>query len=191
MQHKGTKTIETKRLILRKFNKLDGVYMFKNWAGDSNVCKFLSWPPYENVGAVQNKVHEWVESYEDASFYNWAIVLKEMNEVIGSIGVVESTDNNMHCEVGYCIGKAFWGQGIMTEAHCAVMEFLFYEVGYHRIQARHDVQNRASGIVMQKSGMQFEGIMRDANIRRDGSFCDYAVYARLSTDAVMNNERTL
>ena len=182
MRHIGTQTIETERLILRRFDLLDAYDMFKNWASDPEVCKFLAWPPYIYERDVQNKVKEWVTAYDDINFYNWGIVLKEINEVIGSIGVVASIDHILQCEVGYCIGKEFWGQGIMTEAHSAVMDYLFFKVGYHRIQARHDVFNVASGIVMQKTGMQFEGIMRHANIRRDGSFCDYAVYAKLSTD---------
>ncbi|MDF2543652.1 MAG: N-acetyltransferase [Herbinix sp.] len=181
MQHKGTKTIEMVRLKLRKFEMSDSQDMFQNWANDPEVCRYLSWAPYGSLTAVQLKMKEWVEDYYSDT-YRWAIELNSTRQVIGSISIFGADDKKQACEVGYCIGTAWWGQGIMTEALRAVLHYMFYEVGFHRIQAVHDSRNVASGRVMQKVGMQYEGILRHATISRDGIYVDYVVYAKLSTD---------
>jgi ribosomal-protein-alanine N-acetyltransferase len=70
--------------------------------------------------------------------------------------------------------------GLMSEALAAVMDYLFREVGFHRVQARHDVDNPASGRVMQKCGMSFEGILKEAKLQREGRFSDLALYGAIS-----------
>ena len=70
----------------------------------------------------------------------------------------------------------------MTEALGRVMAFLFDAVGFHRIAICHDVQNPASGRVMEKCGLRLEGIFRHERKRRDGSWMDVAHYAMLAED---------
>ena len=91
MKHKGTKMIETERLILRQFTKDDAEAMFKNWESDSKVTEFLRWPTAIDVSEAEQVLDEWVRGYENSDFYQWAIVLKEIGESIGSISVVEKT----------------------------------------------------------------------------------------------------
>ena len=182
MNHIGTNSIETIRLLLRRFTPDDCYDMFKNWASDIETLKYLPWGPYTDINETKRRIQNWVENYKYPGVYNWAIYLKQQGEVIGSISVEISNDKEETCEVGYCIGKAFWGRGIMPEALRAVMHYLFYEVGYKKIIARHDVQNYASGRVMQKAGMRFDKIIYNAGIRRDGSIYDVAVYVKYRDD---------
>ena len=70
-------------------------------------------------------------------------------------------------EVGYCIGSRWWNQGYVSEALGMVMDFLFDQVGFHRIEARHDEENHASGRVMEKNGMKREGLLRGEMCIRD------------------------
>ena len=70
----------------------------------------------------------------------------------------------------------------MTETVKAIISFLFTEVGLNRIEARHDVDNPASGRVMEKAGMKFEGILRQNCLRKDGSFGDLKVFSILKSD---------
>ena len=84
-------------------------------------------------------------------------------------------------EIGYCIGQKFWNKGITTEAMKAIIRFFFEEVGVNRIEARHDTKNPASGRVMIKSGLKFEGILRQAGKNNTG-INDLAVYAILKED---------
>jgi ribosomal-protein-alanine N-acetyltransferase len=102
--------------------------------------------------------------------------------VIGSISVEITNDAAYSCEVGYCIGSPYWNRGIMTEALLAVMHFLYYEVGYQMIMAKHDVLNTASGKVMQKAGMRFLKMEYRVGVRRDGSYYDCVVYSKKITD---------
>lgn len=182
IHHIGTKSIETIRLLLRRFKAEDAGDMFHNWASDPEVCKYLSWGPHKDPDASLKRVLNWVNNYSFDSTYVWAIELKDRKMVIGSISVEITNDTAKNCEVGYCIGRPYWNRGIMTEALRAVMHYLFYEVGYQTIQAKHDTLNIASGIVMQKAGMRFIRIEYHTGIRRDGSYYDLAVYAKNITD---------
>ena len=178
VQHKGTNSIETIRLILRRFQPEDAEAMFRNWAGDPNVCKYLSWGPHQDVEVSRKRIANWVNHYQYNNSYVWAIELKSMNMPIGSISVEITNDSTGTCEVGYCIGEAYWNRGIMTEALRAVMHYLFYEIGYQTIRAKHDVLNVASGMVMQKAGMHYEKTEYQVGVRRDGSRYDCAVYTK-------------
>lgn len=182
IRHQGTKSIETLRLILRRFKPEDAEDMFNNWASDPEVCKFLLWGPHRDLDTTRKRIMNWVNNYDMNHSYVWAIELKSKNMAIGSISVEWANDSSRACEVGYCIGKAYWSRGIMTEALRAVMHYLFYEIGYEHIQAKHDVLNVASGRVMQKSGMHFIKYEYHVGVRRDGSFYDCAVYMKNITD---------
>lgn len=178
IQHKGTNSIETIRLLLRRFEEQDARDMYSNWASDPEVCKYLSWGPHKDISVTRKRIIDWVRNYQYEDNYNWAIHLKGWNQVIGSISVEISNQSQLSCEVGYCIGKEYWNRGIMTEALLAVMHYLFYEVGYQHIRAKHDVLNIGSGRVMQKAGMQFEKMQYHTGIRRDGTYYDAAVYGK-------------
>ena len=120
LTHKGTQTIETDRLILRKAVLEDAEPMFRNWASNPEVTRFLTWPAYETVEAAYTTLKRWMEGYEDPAFYQWMIVLKEIGEPIGSISVVRQNYRVEEAEIGYCIGNSWWHKGIMTEALSAV-----------------------------------------------------------------------
>jgi ribosomal-protein-alanine N-acetyltransferase len=156
--------------------------MFMNWASDPEVCRFLSWGPHKDVLITQKRIEDWVRNYNNKNSYIWAIYLKGADKVIGSISVEISSESQQSCEIGYCIGKDYWNRGIMTEALLAVMHYLFYDVGYQKIQAKHDILNAASGKVMQKAGMRFEKIQYHMGVRRDGSIYDCAVYTKSIED---------
>lgn len=179
--HKGTQTIETPRLILRRAQMADAQPMFANWASDLEVTKFLTWPAHSNPDVTKTLLQRWLDEYEKDDDYQWMIVLKELGQPIGSIGVGAHHDQIGKAEIGYCIGKTWWHKGIMTEALKAVMDFLFREVGLNRIEARHDPNNPHSGGVMKKCGMQYEGTARAAD-RNNQGICDAAHYAILRSE---------
>lgn len=181
LNHKGTKIIETDRLLLRPFRSGDAPFMFKNWAGDRDVAKFLTWNAHRSVSDSECVVNMWVAEYNENSCYNWAIVLKDISEPIGGISVARIYDNIGAAEIGYCIGKNWWGTGIMTEAFSAVIPYLF-EVGFNRITAAHAVENPASGRVMQKCGLTYEGTFRQFFRATSGELLDISFYAVLKDD---------
>jgi len=176
LTHKGTQTIETSRLILRRAIREDAEPMFRNWASDPEVTKFLTWPTHDSVTVSEMVIGSWLQEYEKESYYQWMIVLKELGEPIGSISVVRQNDRVEEAEIGYCIGSHWWHRGIVAEALTAVIKYLFEEVGMNRITARHDPNNPNSGRVMRKCGMQYEGITH-ASDRNNQGICDAAHYA--------------
>ena len=178
MKHLGTQTIETERLILRKFRAEDAQAMFNNWASDDEVTKFLTWPTYKNVDDLKKYIDYLLNNYMNNQFYDWAIEFKEIGEPIGSIGVVDINENTQLVHVGYCIGRAWWHMGITSEAFAAVIKFMFEKVGVNRIESRHDPNNPNSGRVMLKCGLKYEGTLRQADLNNQG-ICDAAWYGIL------------
>lgn len=178
MKHLGTKRIETDRLILRPFTPEDGEAMFRNWASDSEVTKYLTWPTHAAPGVSRWVVEDWVSHYDEAKFYQWAIVLKDLGEPIGSISVVKMNEEAQWVEIGYCIGQSWWRRGIMSEALGTLIQFFFEQVGVARIQATHDPRNPNSGLVMAKCGMKKEGVLRCTG-RNNQGICDEVVYGIL------------
>ncbi len=181
MEHKGTKRLETERLILRPFTAEDGPAMYKNWTGDPEVTRFLTWPTHPSADVSAQLAAFWAEEAGKPDHYQWAVVLKDLNEPVGSLAVVSHRDDVAKCELGYCLGRAWWGRGLMTEAVKEVIRYLFREVGMNRIEASYDVHNPASGRVMEKAGMRFEGIHRQAGKNNQG-IVDVAVCAILASD---------
>lgn len=168
MKHSGTRKIETERLILRRFVIEDAGAVYRNWASEDEVTKFLTWPTHTSVEVTKMVLDSWIEKYGNTDFYNWGIEIKETGELIGNISVVSIKENIKEAMIGYCMGTKWWGQGIMPEAGKAVVRYLFEETGVHRIAANHDKNNPRSGRVMQKIGMTYEGMLRSAGFCNQG-----------------------
>lgn len=181
MNHLGTKTLETDRLILRRFALFDAEAMFRNWASDQEVTKYLTWQPYQSIESARTYIETLIENYENPTAYDWAIELKSLGQVIGSMGVVRCNDEVGCVHIGYCIGQKWWHQGITSEAFAAVIKYLMDEVKVNRIDSRHDPKNINSGKVMKKCGLQYEGTLRSADKNNQG-ICDAAWYGLLRND---------
>ncbi len=172
--HKGTKTLYTERLILRKFTVDDAENFYNNWGKDERVTRFLSWQPHKSVDETKELLKGWVAAYEKDSTYNWAIVCG--GNVIGSLSVVILHEKREFADLGYCIGCAYWNKGIVTEAVRAVIDYLFSEIGINRIGISHAVKNPGSGRVAQKCGLTYEGTRRELFKDHNGEFHDIAQY---------------
>lgn len=182
MKNSGTQRIETDRLILRRYVIEDADAMYKNWASDSEVTKFLTWQPHSSVEVSRGIIENWLKEYSDEKYYQWAIVLKDNgNEPIGGISVVHMNEDISMVHIGYCLGRAWWRRGIMSEALKAVTDFMFDTVEVNRVESRHDPMNPNSGKVMQKCGMKYEGTLRSAD-RNNQGICDACYYALLRSE---------
>lgn len=182
MRHCGTQRLETERLILRRFVREDAEAMYKNWASDDEVTKYLTWPTHAGIDVSKAVIEDWVNSYSNENYYQWAIVLKENGgEPIGSISAVKLNEAVSLVHIGYCIGKAWWRRGIASEALRAVMDFFFDTVGANRVEAAHDPRNPNSGKVMEKCGMKYEGTLR-SSARNNQGICDVCYYALLKSE---------
>lgn len=181
MEHKGTVTLETDRLILRRFTADDAEPAFKNWTSSDAVTKFLRWPTYRDISAMREYINFQLENYKKIDTYDWAIVLKELGEPIGSMGAVAFNEKAQSVEIGYCIGEKWWRRGYTSEALAAVIKFFFEEVGVNRVYSEHDPRNPNSGKVMEKCGMKYEGTLRQADWNNSG-ICDTRIYGILEEE---------
>ncbi|MCL2517625.1 MAG: GNAT family N-acetyltransferase [Oscillospiraceae bacterium] len=180
LTHKGTVTLTTSRLTLRRFMLDDAQAMFENWATDQKVNKFLSWDLHESVEFTRELLTKWIANYDNLECYNWVI---EYNQtVIGNIIIHDIDTKREHFELGYNIGSKWWNMGIMTEAVAEVIRFAFKELNANKVCGLHDTENPASGRVMQKNGMTQEGLLREHAKRRDGTRGDLAYYAILKRE---------
>ena len=185
MTHKGTVTLETQRLLLRRFTLEDAEAVYRNWASDPEVTKYLTWQPQRSIEESKAVRQNNVENYQRADYYNWAIVLKELDEPVGAISVVRLNEKTEAVDIGYALGRPWWGKGIVVEVFAEVIRFLFEEVGVQRIAAHHDPNNPASGRVMQKCGLTYEGTLRRCDWNNQG-ICDAAYYSILRDEYSKN-----
>jgi ribosomal-protein-alanine N-acetyltransferase len=175
MNHLGTKTLETERLVIRPFKENDVDDMYDNWASNNNVTRYLTWPTHTSKDITKSVVDLWVSKNEDVKNYQWCIEWKANQQAIGSIGIVHMEEEINSVEVGYCIGAEYWHRGITSEAFKEVIKFLFEKVECNRIYARHDKCNPNSGQVMKKSGLLYEGTLSEAGKNNTG-ICDVVIY---------------
>lgn len=177
LTQKGTKTLYTKRLVLRRFTMEDVQPMFDTWANDPRVTRFLTWEPHGTPEVTGRLMAQWCADYEKPDNYNWAMELD--GRLIGSIGVVRLDERSQRADLGYCMAYDCWNHGLMPEACRAVIDYLFGEVGFHRLCICHAVKNPASGRVAQKCGLTYEGTMREFEWSPRDGFLDIAYYSIL------------
>lgn len=180
-KHKGTKQLSTVRLTLRPFAPQDAESCLRNWAADEEIYRYLSAQPQ-----TADEVQEWLSSadkaYADPRTYYWTIEETHSGEVVGELFVDNFGTSSRRCEMDWKIGTAFQGKGYAAEAARAAIEYLIREVGFHRIEAKCCTENTASERVMQKLGINKEGILRERFYGKDGRWHDLAEYSLLAHD---------
>ena len=157
MNHKGTKTIQTERLLLRKFQSADIPLAYQNWTSDDKVTEFLRWPTHGDISVTERVVADWVSRSAEPDFYQWAIVLKETDEPIGAMGYGPSCNCNLPARegeplIGYWVARPYWNQGICTEALRLMINHIRKTTKIKSLISGHFVDNPASGRVMEKCG---------------------------------------
>jgi ribosomal-protein-alanine N-acetyltransferase len=173
----NTKAIQTDRLILRKFNMEDANDMYNNWGSDPECCKYLAWNVHKNVEETKAILKSWIEGYNNGS-YNWVVEIKNTHEIIGSICVITALEKHSTCELAYCYGSKYWGNGYATEALRTVIEYLLKECNFYLVEARHISGNPASGRVMEKAGMHKDAVLRNRRVNKHtGERNDTIVYS--------------
>lgn len=142
----------TDKCVLRKVKKEDAEPMFRNWANDPEVTKYLTWNPHENIEVTKKIIDSWLEEENNPKTFRFMIALKDSDELIGSIDVVHYIDGDP--EIGYCLSKKYWNQGLMTEACKAFIKYLF-GIGFTKVLIKAVVENIGSNRVIEKCGFKF------------------------------------
>lgn len=172
MKYLGTKTLETDRVILRKIRKGDALIAFNNWCNSDVVDKYVLWTKHSNVETTIKLYEKCIEDYNNEKTFRWIVELKESHDLVGTIDVSSRFVEYGSCEIGYCYSDKYWNNGYATEVLKAVIKYLFEECEADIINAEFMNNNPASGKVMEKAGMLYEGVFRSRvidknNIRND------------------------
>lgn len=150
-----TPVLETKRLLLRPFNQEDVNEVFACWESDPDVAKYMFWTSHNNIEKTKSWIQFEIGQIEKQDWYRFAIVLKDTNELIGTALIYY--EEEVACwEIGYNLGKKYWGNGYTTEAMQAVLVFAKEKLAIAEIVGRYATENVASGNVMKKLGFQYE-----------------------------------
>lgn len=152
---KGTQNIQTPKMILRKITLNDAEHMFNNWASDDDVTKYLNWHTHKSIINTQDIIKSWIEQYNSPTFFQWVIELIDNQKVIGTISLFNVDTVYGTCEIGYCMSKEYWNQGLMTEACHHILHYAFCDLNFKMVFAKHDINNPASGKVMRKNNMKY------------------------------------
>ena len=155
----NTKTIQTNRLILRKFTITDADDMYNNWASDTECCKYLAWNVHKNIDETKALLESWIKAYDEGC-YNWVVEIKNTHEIIGSISVMTALEKHSTCELGYCYGSKYWGNGYATEAAKAILSYS-HEVLSARLCAWIEAKNKASCALAESLGMEVVKVISD------------------------------
>ena len=172
--------LETPRLILRRLEMRDAPDLF-DYSRDPQVAKHVLWDAQTSVSEARAYVRYMLRRYRAGEPASWGIEDKETGRVVGTIGYMWYQRDNNACEVGYSLARRRWNRGYMTEALAEVLRFSFEELGVHRVEAQHEVENAASGAVMRKCGMRKEGTLR-GRLYNKGRYVDVDLYAMLRED---------
>lgn len=154
LTHNGTKTIETERLILRRFEYTDDTAMLKYWIADEKIQSLYSEPFYSTKEEVKELLDIYIGSYEKPDYYRWAIIEKDCGECIGQIAYFLVDSKNHFAEIEYCIGSEFQCRGYAGEALQGVIDYTFSNTDFTKLEAYHRIENTKSGRVLEKSAME-------------------------------------
>jgi [ribosomal protein S5]-alanine N-acetyltransferase len=158
--------IETQGLCLRPALAGDARRVFEGYAGDLTVLRYLNWHPHESVKQTRNQLsfdaHRWLKGSA------WVWMLAPLDDEANVFGQVEllpmsfPSEEAHHLRLGYLMAASHWGRGHMREAVSAVLDAAFAQPQVWRVDALCDVENEASARLMERLGMQREGLMRRA-----------------------------
>ncbi len=149
-------SIRTKRLKLRKPRLSDAPVIFKSYACDPRVTKYVTFKPHKSLKETKAFVRRSISEYK-LSRYTYAVESRQTGELMGNFAV---RIDRFKAEIGYVLAAKYWGKGYATEAAGAVIAQLFKNRGIFRVSAVCDTANRASARVLTKAGMRFEGKLK-------------------------------
>ena len=168
--------LSTERLILRPPRAEDAPAVFEAFASDPEVTRFLRWRPHRSLADSHRAMGARLKGLETGDEYSWLLSLRTDGSVLG---IISAWPGEEDVEIGFALGRRFWGRGLMTEAVRSVVAWVF-ESGMTRVWATCDAENLVSARVLEKAGLRREGLLSahaiHPNISPDPRDC--LLYAR-------------
>lgn len=191
MPFRSPTPLETNRLILRPPANADLPDLLKA-NGDDEVTRFL---PYDTWRALED-AEAWLKKTEArhacGEVQQYVLALKDSGKVIGACIVFAHDEKNACAEIGYVLGRDFWGNGLMKEAMTGLIDRCFNDLGLRRLEAFANPENVRSTRILDRLRFQAEGLLRSRWQTKDGYFADAAIYGILKEDwGQSERQRTL
>lgn len=171
-------TLHTKRLVLREVTMDDAESVFA-LRSNKEAMKYIGKPPAISIIEAKEHIQKFIDGLNNNESLTWGICLAIDNKVIGTIGFWRIAKEHYRAEIGYMLHPDHWKKGIVTEATQAVLEFGFYELKFHSVEAFLTPENTGSVKLLEKTGFKKEGHFKE-NYFFDGVFSDTAVYSKLN-----------
>jgi len=167
----------TSRLVLRRLTVEDADAMFA-FVRDPRITEFVSWEAHASIERTVLYLMTVETAYRESDLQEWGVTTRRGGRLVGTCGFARVDLDHARAELGYTIGRRYWGRGYATEAAAEVMRYGFEALDLHRVEAQCAVGNAASERVLVKLGMSCEAVLAErASIR--GRFCDVKMFARL------------
>jgi ribosomal-protein-alanine N-acetyltransferase len=172
--------LTTERLTLREPLLSDAPDLFIV-GRDPEVQKYNA-PIMKTVAESEALIEEVRTEYAKREGISWAVILTNSDTPLGLFGFYHWSHYHRRAEVGYALARAYWGQGIGTEAVRAIVRFGFDHMNLHRVYAGTIADNHESVRMLEKIGFIREGTKRESSWEDDGTFHDSAMYGILSRE---------
>lgn len=167
-------------MVIRKLGVGDAADIFAI-SRNPAVSRYVLWDTHKSIIDSRSMIRGVQRAYRLGEPASLAIELKETGRVIGTISFIWIEYEHGSAELGYSLGQPYWGNGYMTEALDAMLDFAFDTLHLNRVEAQFDVRNAASGRVMQKVGMKKEGVLRQRMYNK-GEYIDVEIWSILASE---------
>jgi ribosomal-protein-alanine N-acetyltransferase len=172
------RNLASERIRLRPFEATDFAAVHA-YASDPEVTRFSAWGPNDRAATQAFLDLAMLRQVAQADHYNFAVVLRDSDELIGGCGIEVDSHEHRRASFGYSSARRWWGRGLMTEAAQLVKSMAFDSLDVHRLEATCHPENIGSIRVLEKTGLTFEGRLRDHMLMR-GEWRDSLLYAAIN-----------
>ena len=148
---------ETARLVARPPTPADAGILFEHYARDPAVAKYMTWRPHRDVAETLEFVRRCERVWSDGSAFPWSLWVKGAGDLAG---LLEIRVRGSAVDLGYALSRRWWRQGLMSEALSPVVQWALAQPEIYRVWATCDIENVASARVLERVGMQREGVLR-------------------------------
>ena len=175
MKSLGTVNIVTNRCLLRRFEYRDILNVFNNYSSNKNVSKYLTNEPHKGVYETEYMIGDFIRNYNNLNYYNWVIVDKYNNDVIGTISLHEIDLYNDKGEIGIIISPKYQNKGYAKEVIQTIINFAFFELEINRLEYKALKDNISSNKLASKVGLIFEGVIHSI-VKKNNEYLDVNLY---------------
>ena len=181
-------SLSTSRLTLRKMEINDAAILYKYWS-DNSVTRHMNINSFTDIVQAEQMISFLNGLSDEGKLIRWTIINRSDGLIVGSCGYNSFSIENLRGEIGYELGREFWGQGLMTEALTVIIKYGFSTIGLNRIQALVEKGNIASQKLLAKLGFQQDGLLREYEVSK-GVPVDLFIYSLIKRDIEKSTIKT-